>query len=116
MPKKAKIKKPKLPALLDRKLQKTGQTRGADDDEIYQNRVGRSNTVLIPFHQWQHNEELRAHSEQFEMGYIVLIAPVDYFSHENDTDYLRSYHLELGVNCLVFYETRADWEKYSPIM
>jgi hypothetical protein len=33
---------PKLPQLLDRKIYKTGQTRGADDDEIYQNRVSRS--------------------------------------------------------------------------
>lgn len=26
---------PKLPQLLDRKIYKSGQTRGADDDEIY---------------------------------------------------------------------------------
>ena len=40
---------PKLPNLLGRKISKTGQTRGADDDVIYQNRVNRSNTVLIPY-------------------------------------------------------------------
>ena len=39
----------KLPQLLDRKIYKTGQTRGADDDELYQNRVLRSSTVLIPY-------------------------------------------------------------------
>ena len=44
-----RVRKPKLPALLDRKISKTGQTRGADDDVIYQNRVNRCNTVLIPF-------------------------------------------------------------------
>lgn len=38
---------PKLPQLLDRKIYKTGQTRGADDDVIFQNRVGRNSTVLI---------------------------------------------------------------------
>lgn len=31
------------------KLYKTGQTRGADDDVIYQNRVKRNSTVLIPY-------------------------------------------------------------------
>ena len=62
--------KPKLPPLLERKLSKTGQTRGADDDVIFQNRVSRSNTVLIPFHQWQANPELRDTSNQFECGYI----------------------------------------------
>ena len=40
---------PSLPSLLARKLYKTGQTRGADDDVIYQNRVGRNSTVLIPY-------------------------------------------------------------------
>lgn len=29
-----------LPKLLKTKIYKTGQTRGADDDSIYQNRVG----------------------------------------------------------------------------
>jgi hypothetical protein len=42
-------KLPKLPQLLERKIYKTGQTRGADDDVIYQNRVGRNSTVLIPY-------------------------------------------------------------------
>ena len=40
---------PHIPTLLERKLYKTGQTRGADDDEIYQNRVSRNSTVLIPY-------------------------------------------------------------------
>ena len=105
---------PKLPQLLERKLIKTGQTRGADDDVIFQNRVSRSNTVLIPFHQWQTNLELRNMSDQFERGYIVLISPTDYFSVENPTDYFNEFNLVLGSNALVFYETRADWETYFP--
>ena len=39
----ARRTKPKLPQLLERKLSKTGQTRGADDDVIFQNRVSRAN-------------------------------------------------------------------------
>lgn len=109
-----RTKKPKLPQLLERKLSKTGQTRGADDDVIYQNRVSRSNTVLIPFHQWQTDPELREMSGQFECGYIVLISPADYFSAADPSDYFNNFHLVLGENALVFYETRADWETYSP--
>lgn len=106
--------KPKLPPLLERKLSKTGQTRGADDDVIFQNRVSRSNTVLIPFHQWQANPKLRDMSNQFECGYIVLISPKDYFSIKNPSDYFSEFDLALGENALVFYETRADWETYFP--
>lgn len=109
-----RTRKPKLPSLLDRKLSKTGQTRGADDDVIYQNRVSRSNTVLIPFHQWQANEELRNSIQSFEQGYIVLIPPTDYFSADDSTVLLSTYNLILGENALVFYETRSDWELYSP--
>lgn len=114
MPRRSKPGLPKLPQLLERKLSKTGQTRGADDDVIFQNRVSRSNTVLIPFHQWQENPALRDMSDQFECGYIVLISPADYFSIENPTEYFQKFDLALGENALVFYETRADWEAYSP--
>ncbi len=44
-----RVKIPKLPQLLDRKIYKSGQTRGADDDEIYQNRVNRNSTALIRY-------------------------------------------------------------------
>lgn len=110
----ARRAKPKLPQLLERKLSKTGQTRGADDDVIFQNRVSRNNTVLIPLHQWQEKSELRNMADQFECGYIVLISPADYFSKENPMDYFKSLNLVLGENALVFYETRVDWENYLP--
>ena len=45
----AKKKSIKLPKLIESKIYKTGQTRGADDDVIYQNRVNRNSTVLIPY-------------------------------------------------------------------
>lgn len=105
---------PKLPQLLQRKLSKTGQTRGATSDVIFQNRVSRNSTVLIPFHQWQAHPELKDKTDQFENGYIVLISPEDYFSKEDPTSYFSDFDLSLGKNALVFYETRADWEAYSP--
>ena len=38
-----------IPKAVDTKIYKTGQTRGADDDVIFQNRVSRNSTVLIPY-------------------------------------------------------------------
>lgn len=112
----SKKRLPKLPPLLERKISKTGQTRGADDDVIYQNRVGRNNTVLIPFHQWEQDTDLRklAIEQAFEKGYIVLIPPSDYFSWTNPQQTLSRYSLILGNNCLVFYETRNDWVSHNP--
>lgn len=107
---------PKLPSFLEGKINKTGQTRGADDDLIFQNRVNRSNTVLIPFHQWGPNKKLRedALDGYFENGYIVLIPPRDYFMHSNAEAFLKDNCLKLGINALIFYETRADWNEYDP--
>lgn len=105
---------PSLPKLLDRKIYKSGQTRGADDDVIYQNRVNRNNTVLIPFHVWQNDENLRTTVGEFENGYIVLINPIEYYAMPNNEEYLRNYGLIIGKNCLLFYETRAEWNMYNP--
>lgn len=105
-------KLPKLPSLLDRKIYKTGQTRGADDDEIYQNRVGRNSTILIPFHQFEKYRIEKVYSMNYENGFIVLISPMDYF--ENKEIDLNQLNLKLGENLLIFYETREDWLKHNP--
>ncbi len=109
-----KEKIPKLPQLLDRKIYKTGQTRGADDDVIFQNRVGRNSTTLIPFQFWNESFMFPEGETNFENGYIVLLNPTTYFEDKNITDTLKKKLLKLGENCLVFYETRADWDKYNP--
>jgi hypothetical protein len=107
------LRLPKLPQLLDRKIYKTGQTRGADDDVIYQNRVGRNSTVLIPHDCWGactagHN------GAAFENGFIVLLSPGEYFGNSNITTDLARRGLALGKNVLVFYETRQDWNSHNP--
>ena len=103
---------PKLPKLLDRKIYKTGQTRGADDDVIFQNRVGRNSTVLIPYGLWT---QCRPTLPQFyENGFIVLISPAEYFAIQNIAAQLVEQGLTLGVNALVFYETREHWTAYNP--
>ena len=108
-------KLPKLPKLLDSKIYKSGQTRGADDDVIYQNRVNRNNTVLIPFHIWEKDEKLRDEASEFENGYIVLMNPSEYYSKEKPDEFLMDYSIKLGENCLLFFETRAEWNAYNPL-
>jgi BstXI restriction endonuclease len=107
-------KNPKLPQLLDRKIYKTGQTRGADDDVIYQNRVSRSSTVLIPYSLWDGCSRPPAGENQFQNGFIALVSPADYFGTPNIARKLSRKGLRLGGNALVFYETRADWNANNP--
>ncbi len=104
---------PKLPRLLERKIYKTGQTRGADDDVIYQNRVSRNSTVLIPYSCWQACA-VGQRAEEYENGYIVLLTPPEYFGSRHITAELAQEGLELGRNALVFYETREHWRAYDP--
>lgn len=105
---------PALPQLLERKLYKTGQTRGADDDVIFQNRVSRSSTVLIPYRLWAEASLPPRGEAGFENGFIALISPIDYFGRDNIEMELAGRGLALGVNALVFYETRAEWLAHSP--
>lgn len=105
---------PKLPQLLDRKIYKTGQTRGADDDEIYQNRVGRSSTVLIPYRCWEQCAKPKDGTSEYDSSFIVLISPVEFFGNPNITAELAGKGLKLGKNTLVFYETREHWETNNP--
>jgi hypothetical protein len=107
-------KPPKLPQLLDRKIYKTGQTRGADDDVIYQNRVSRTSTVLIPYDYWGTVSPPPEGEDHFENGFIALISPTAYFGLSNPEIELAKRGLKLGQNTLVFYQLRSDWDSYPP--
>ena len=98
-----------LPQSVRTKIYKTGQTRGADDDVIYQNRVGRNSTVLIPYEDYEICKQAPSENGQYENGVIVLIRPEDYFNSSSHKG------LKLGKNMLVFYETREQWVKYPPL-
>lgn len=111
-PKQARL--PRLPMLLDRKLYKTGQTRGADDDEIFQNRVSRYSTVLIRYSVWMRHFTPTQWAAMFERGYIVLVSPEDYFGRLRTNTELEENRLVLGENALVFYETREQWNNHNP--
>lgn len=103
-----------IPKSVQTKIYKTGQTRGADDDVIYQNRVGRNSTVLIPFHEFDRCRIAPSNNGIYENGFIVLIKPEDFF--DGKTQPLFEYWgLRLGENLLVFYETRHQWNNYPPL-
>lgn len=108
----ARLRIPGLPQLLQRKIYKTGQTRGADDDEIYQNRVSRNSTVLIPYDYWNYWKP--SNQGFYENGFIVLIRPEVFFSSPHFEQTLADHGLYLGTNAIVFYETRQQWAAYSP--
>jgi hypothetical protein len=105
---------PAAPQLLSRKIYKTGQTRGADDDVIYQNRVARSSTVLIPYELWDDVSSPPEGEAKFESGYIALIKPETYFGTEDIEDEIKDKGLVLGKNALVFYQMRSDWYENDP--
>jgi hypothetical protein len=114
MTKTTKKRLPPLPSLLDRKIYKTGQTRGADDDEIFQNRVSRNGTVLIPFSVVKQVFSSLPKGESFEKGFIVLISPKQFFNNSETKQQLIELGLKLAENLLIFYELREDWNLYSP--
>ncbi|GJD79582.1 BstXI family restriction endonuclease [Methylobacterium gregans] len=105
---------PNLPSLLKSKIYKTGQTRGADDDVIFQNRVSRNSTVLVPYSHWAKAYVLPEGEEAFENGFICLISPDTFFGTPGIERELAEYDLELGQNALVFYETRSQWDRFNP--
>lgn len=111
---KADPRMPALPTLLERKIYKTGQTRGADDDVIYQNRVSRSSTVLIPYAFWEACAQPQNGESKYENGFIVLISPPDYFGNPKISAALKEKGLAIGSNAVVFYETREQWNANNP--
>lgn len=107
-------KKDQIPKSVDTKISKTGQTRGADDDVIYQNRVARNSTVLIPYKDYAICKKAPSNNGKYENGFIVLIKPEEYFDLFTQLE-LEEQNLILGKNLLVFYETRSQWREY-PIL
>lgn len=110
----AKAKIPSLPLLIKSKLYKTGQTRGADDDVIFQNRVNRNSTVLIPYNVFEYFQTAPDNDGVFENGMIVLIDPIDFYEKEGFEIEMAAKGLKLGENALLFYETRKQWAKHNP--
>lgn len=107
-------KPPQIPSLIQSKIYKSGQTRGADDDVIYQNRVSRNSTVLIPYSMWEQASNPPGSDAEFEKNFIALLRPEDYFTNPNITAELFTRGLVLGKNALVFYQTRSSWIENNP--
>lgn len=105
---------PDLPAFLKTKIYKTGQTRGADDDEIFQNRVGRNSTVLIEYEQWAACSRPDDVSSGYAKGFIVLVDPGWYFGTHKADEKLAADGIALGRNAILFYQTRNQWDAHNP--
>jgi len=106
---------PKIPKLLASKIYKTGQTRGADDDVIFQNRVNRNNTVLIPLQNFEACKLAPTDEGKYDNGFIVLINPDEYFANDVVPKKMTELGLELGNNALLFYYSRTQWNAYNPV-
>lgn len=104
----------RLPQLVDRKLYKTGQTRGATPSEIYQNRVLRNSTVLIPHELYEKVKTPDEGTNTYENGFIVLVRPDWYFQTNGADAALKGQGLELGVNAILLFERRSEWTAYAP--
>lgn len=102
-----------LPPLLTRKISKTGQTRGAELNEVYQNRVGRSSTVLIPQSQYEDCAKPDDRSSGYENGFIVLLDPDWYFSEPAADQQLSDEGLVIGENALLYFQRQAQWESHG---
>lgn len=103
-----------LPSLLRDKITKTGYTRGAERDEIYQNRVTRNNTVLIKLLEFDRIIRAADNPMSFDKGFIVLIQPTHYFGASNIQEQLSERGLILGNSALIFYGNRAEWLANNP--
>lgn len=103
----------KLPSLLDRKLYKTGQTRGAAIQEIYQNRVLRNSTVLIPWEYWDECRIPDDGTNEYENGSIVLVNPEWYASNPNADAELAAEGVELGNNAVLLFLKRSQWDHFG---
>lgn len=95
-----------MPPAVRQKLYKSGQTRGATPAEIFQNRVLRHSTVLIPYSHWD-----ACKGNTYENGSIVLISPEDYF---RDPAAIAASGLVVGRGALVFYTNRSEWTRWPP--
>jgi BstXI restriction endonuclease len=105
---------PRLPRLVEQKLVKTGYTRGATLKEIYQNRVTRNNPVLIPWGAWDRCKAPGDGNDTYENGFIVLLEPSWYFTTADPDLQMEARGLELGVNALLIFRHRSDWDRFRP--
>ena len=103
----------KLPLPIHRKLDKTGQTRGASVGEIYQNRVNRNSTVLIPWSYWDRCKPPIEGNDGYQHGFIVLVDPTWYFGTPNADAVMAKEGVVLGENAMLLFQQRFEWDAHS---
>ena len=82
-------------------------------NEIYQNRVTRNGTVLIPYGQYAKCAQPDDGRDTYENGFIVLLDP-DYYFTDSDADAtLAKEGLRIGDNALLFFQRQSQWEEHG---
>lgn len=69
---------------------------------------------MIPFDFYERCLTAPDNNGVYENGYIVLIKPEAYYDNPHVITFMNRSNLELGVNALLFYETRSQWNNYHP--
>lgn len=103
---------PALPPLVHRKLYKTGQSRGATLNEIYQNRVLRNNTVLIDWDFLDACREPHDGTAEYENGSLILVDPRWYYETGDSEQQLAMKRVVIGINALLLFKRKTDWDLY----
>ena len=73
-------------------------TGKATDDEIYQNRVNRNSTVIIPYSVFDLCKVAPNNNGKFENGFIVIVKPEDYFDNKGFIKEMKDRGIFLGQN------------------
>lgn len=103
-----------LPEDLRKKIKKTSQTRGAQpyNRVVYQNRVSRSNKVVIPL-QFKECEI----DGGFDNGYAILVRPEEYFDPQTKSKRANfPEDIQIGSNnAFIYYDNRNSWRNFPPL-
>lgn len=101
-----------LPSEIQKKLNKTKQTRGAQPYERvpYQNRVNRSGIAVVPYAFRNH-----LHSEGFDNGYRILVRPREYFASRYSPRPDFDPAIQIGSSAFIYYDNRKDWREFPPL-
>jgi hypothetical protein len=102
-----------LPKEIINKLNKTKQTRGAQPygRVPWQNRVNRSNKVVIPLR----FKDSTPREGKFENGFVIMVRPGEFIDEKTNKireDFPKD--VIIGENAFIFYDNRHDWIKFPP--
>jgi len=102
-----------IPKLASVKIFNSAQTRGANKNSVYLNRVRRSSTAVIKYAQWVKFPIYKRNlaNGSFPNGVVVIMSPSEYMLYRHK---MTKYGLALRHNTLILYENSNDFINYPP--